>query len=154
MSTISLFDPYGFTQGQVTYLDDWPGENSGINRIIVPIQLGQNSFSILAMVDTGSQYCILRPEHASNLNIDYYQENLERKIGGGIFIGKLGRLEITIPASKGDSITVDATVWVPGQHSILPNILGLTGFLERIHFAVNPYENLFYFGDPQNSIFE
>jgi hypothetical protein len=34
----------------------------------------------------------------------------------------------------------------PGLLWDLPNFLGLSGFLERIRFAVDPGSNLFYFG--------
>jgi len=45
---------------------------------------------------------------------------------------------------------VQATFFIPallpGESWNFPNFLGLDGFLNRIRFAVDPAENIFYFG--------
>ena len=59
--------------------------------------------------------------------------------------GKLIRTPLTILADEGDSLEVDATVFISSewQHG---NFLGYAGLLERIRFAVDPQTNGFYFG--------
>lgn len=63
----------------------------------------------------------------------------------GQFHGSLFRGLITVLASSGESLDVEATAFLtpewPG-----PNFLGYQGFLQRIRFAVDPENNLFYFG--------
>lgn len=58
-------------------------------------------------------------------------------------------MAIGLEAEKGESLTVDATVFVPkleDQEWRHPNFIGLSGFLERIRFAIDPDNNYFYFG--------
>lgn len=47
---------------------------------------------------------------------------------------------------QGESLTLDVTAFLPDDRWNLPNMLGLTGCLERIRFAVDPANDLFYFG--------
>jgi len=51
---------------------------------------------------------------------------------------------------QGQDLEIEATVFVPtlppGETWRHPNFIGLSGFLERIRFAVDPEENAFYFG--------
>lgn len=69
-------------------------------------------------------------------------------------VGGLHRLNVHFIAATGDSLVVDATVFVPdadenevwGDH---PAYIGLTGCLERMRFAIDLEHNLFYFGVPQ-----
>jgi hypothetical protein len=66
-------------------------------------------------------------------------------------MGRYSSMAITLIADEGENLSLeDAHVWVPnlftGQYWPHPNILGLTGFLQRIRFAVDPETNLFYFG--------
>lgn len=48
------------------------------------------------------------------------------------------------------SLEVNATVFVPNLRPNevwpYPSFLGLSGFLERLRFALDPSENAFYFG--------
>jgi hypothetical protein len=63
----------------------------------------------------------------------------------GVFQGTLYRGQVTLPADEGESLDLDATVFVcpdwPG-----PNFLGYQGLLQRVRFAVDPESNTFYFG--------
>jgi hypothetical protein len=56
---------------------------------------------------------------------------------------------VTIEAELGTGIEFENTVFVPdeGWPPDL-NFIGLANFLFRIPFAVDPRENLFYFGRP------
>lgn len=93
----------------------------------------------LAMLDTGAQWTLIGAEH-----IELLGDELGEGLGTitmstrlGRFPGTLHRLPIRLLADQGTDITVDATclalkTW-PG-----PNILGFTGFLERLRFALDP----------------
>lgn len=65
--------------------------------------------------------------------------------------GQLFRLTVTFPADLGNSLTIDATAFVPDIEWIeawgdLPSFIGLSGCLERMRFAVDPTSDSFYFG--------
>lgn len=93
----------------------------------------------LAMLDTGAQWTLIGPELIELLG-DELGEGLEAITMStriGRFQGTLYRLPIRLLADRGTDVTVDATccalkAW-PG-----PNILGFTGFLERLRFALEP----------------
>ncbi|NDJ76943.1 MAG: hypothetical protein GYB65_11865 [Chloroflexi bacterium] len=59
-------------------------------------------------------------------------------------------MPISLEAEVGQSVTVEATVFVPrvnaGEPPLPLNFLGLIGFLDQIRFAVDPAHNQFYFG--------
>jgi hypothetical protein len=93
----------------------------------------------LAMLDTGARWTLIGPDLIELLG-DELGEGLEAVTMStrlGRFQGTLHRLPIRLLADEGTDITVDATclalkMW-PG-----PNILGFTGFLERLRFALDP----------------
>ncbi len=63
--------------------------------------------------------------------------------------GEIIRMGIKLLAVRGENLTVDATAFVPDVEEYwgdFPAFLGLTGFLERIRFAVDPNTDTFYFG--------
>jgi hypothetical protein len=63
----------------------------------------------------------------------------------GRFVGRLERTELEILADDGDSLTVEATVWVsPAWRG--GNFLGYAGLLQNIRLALDPGDNSFYFG--------
>ncbi|PIG95530.1 hypothetical protein CSQ79_03225 [Gloeocapsopsis sp. IPPAS B-1203] len=63
--------------------------------------------------------------------------------------GSLTRLNIRLLATEGEDLNVDATVFIPDLEEYwgnFPSFIGLTGFLERLCFAVDPSTDTFYFG--------
>jgi hypothetical protein len=116
-------------------------------RIVIPVAISSIPKPVLAVVDTAASWCIFEREVGSR-----FAQGLIRLPGRvvlstrlGVFQGTLYRGQITLPADEGESLDLDATVFVcpdwPG-----PNFLGYQGFLQRIRFAVDPKNNLFYFG--------
>lgn len=76
-------------------------------------------------------------------------ERLTMLVRGMRLEGKIIRMSIKIVAFEGENLTVDATAFVPDVEEYwgnFPAFLGLTGFLERIRFAVDPNTDTFYFG--------
>ncbi len=67
---------------------------------------------------------------------------------GGFYRGWLYPTTISLEATKGVGVTVEAQVFIPqvqpGQRR-LPNILGFYDFLAKIRFAVDPENNHFFF---------
>jgi len=52
-------------------------------------------------------------------------------------------------ADVGQHLELQATVFVPDAEELwgdFPSFIGLSGFLERIRFAVDPLTDTFYFG--------
>jgi predicted aspartyl protease len=118
----------------------------GTAKIFVKIEPSNLGFSVLAQVDTGSAWSILKPEIAEAINLmneEGQPERLSTRIGS--IDGQLKRTNITILADDGDSMELEATVFVPTEWTG-GNFLGYGGLLERVRFAVDPQENFFYFG--------
>jgi len=63
-------------------------------------------------------------------------------VRGILYTGRICGIPITLNAEIGQSLTVEASVFIPelaaGEHWYHPNFLGLSGFLDRIRFAVDP----------------
>ena len=121
-----------------------------ILRIVVDVEV--EGLPLRAVVDTGAPYLICHPELAAELGArpDSAVDAARLVIRGRRHSGSLHRLAVTLPAAIGESVTVEATVFVPDLHLDevwdLPNFIGLTGMLERMRFAVDPESDLFYFG--------
>jgi hypothetical protein len=137
-----------FANGLAQYADNTPDRSHQRSYIVIPVVLG-GFLPTWAIVDTGAEYCVIHPHQAEQLPITYFMEG-RRLIGGGDYDGRYGYLNIGIDADEGESISVETTVWVPrlryGQVWPHPNLIGLTGFLEKVRFAVDPEYNQFYFG--------
>ena len=131
-----------------------PAINDISNRILLQVEIG--GVLVEAIVDTGSPYVICPPylSDAIGLDPDTALEAIPYRVRGIDMRGNLYRVGVYFPAEEGDTLTVDATVFVPnpewqqvwGEH---PAYIGLTGCLERMRFAVDPENDLFYFGPPQ-----
>lgn len=143
--------PADFAQGVVGYFDSDPSQPH--SRIMIPASFG-NLAKSLTVLDTGSPSCILNPVYADQLDVDYraigepYGNYMVRGVryDGWLCSG----IALSIEADRGADLEAPATVFIPeldpSQRWGLPNFIGLTGFLERIRFAVDPFRNLFYFG--------
>jgi predicted aspartyl protease len=125
-----------FSTGRARYLDSDPAHGPAA-RIHVPIKVGQ--FEVLALVDTGAQYSVLGRELAEALGLP---ELSWRK---GNVRGKLVRTDVVLLAEQGESLMVDATVFVPDDAE-MANFIGYSNFLDRVRFAVDPQRNHIYFG--------
>jgi hypothetical protein len=141
-----------FASAFTSYLECYPGQVEH-TRIVVPIRLEEVPYPLMAVVDTGAPWCVLDPNVARQVGIpgrDRYTPEEPLRVRGIQYSGRLVRMGIGLPVEDGKGIEVDATVFVPslpsGERWPHPNFLGLTGFLERIRFAIDPEENVFYFG--------
>lgn len=117
------------------------------SRIYVPFRPEGAKTWFLALLDTGGHFCVLGPAVASALD--------RHLIGGleqatlitarGRIEGRLYRHRIELLADEGDDLGVEATVLVSPDWKG-PSIIGDTGILDRIRFAVDPPANLLHFG--------
>jgi len=105
------------------------------------------------IVDTGAPWCVLDPELAEAWGLiptATYTPSTELNVRGTSYRGNLIRAAVALQATSGVDLEIEATFFVPtldpGETWPWPNFLGLDGFLNRIRFAVDATENVFYFG--------
>ncbi len=118
-------------------------------RIILPVLI--EGVKTSAFIDTGGVF-LVTPEVAFHLGLDpndgiEAQTLLWRNYSLQCV---LHRLSLTLPAEEGDSLTIDATAFVPlTTYQEWPAdfscILGMN-CLEHLRFAVDPANDTFYFG--------
>jgi hypothetical protein len=137
--SLLFLDGHPFATGSTKYAYQpaTPGEMT--NRIILPVEI--EGHRTTAVIDTGAPYVICEPRLARLAGFDLVEplERITMLIRGMYLPGSIIRL----------SVTVDATAFVPEQEERwenLPSFIGLSGFLERIRFALDPSTDTFYFG--------
>ncbi len=132
--------------GRSRYRDSYPGLRETQARIYVKIRPEGIEASFYALLDTGAPFCLLN-ESVAELLRDHLTEGLGSitvQTAYGPANGELYRHQITLIADEGESLDIEATVFVPtGWQG--PCFLGYSGVLDRVFFAVNPELNLFYF---------
>jgi hypothetical protein len=143
----------GFVAGSTVYEDYYPGDE-GQNRIVLNVAPeGQKGADVKMIIDTGAPWCILNPrllEEWDLISEAPPSPTTKLNIRGEIRWGSLMRANLTLEATSGEDLTVEATFFVPflelDEVWNYPNFLGLGGFLDRIRYAVDASENAFYFG--------
>jgi hypothetical protein len=140
-----------FMTGAANYLYEPATSDDTTPRLLLQVLIeGKLTTAIL---DTGAPYVICAPTIARRIGLDP-DTALERKviiIRGSWVGGYIYRLHVELPASEGDALLVEATAFVPDPEweegwGDLPSFLGLSGYLERLRFAVDPGTDTFYFG--------
>lgn len=135
-----------FASGRVKFLDQTPAENPATPKIYVPIRPADLGATLLALLDTGSAWSILQADVAAEIGLfDRDGNPMTMKTRLGEYRGKLVRTVITLLAEEGQSLEVDATVFVSTEWTA-GNFIGYAGLLERVHIALEPERNNFYFG--------
>jgi len=141
-----------FSGGAASYLYQPISENEEAPRILLSVAVG--AFTLSAFVDTGGVYFLCPPQVAHRLHIcpeDSFGS--QRLLFRGVsHLGSLHRLPLTLLAHQGQSVTIDVTAFVPQISRTIewsaefPCILGMSGCLERLRFAIDPETDTFYFG--------
>jgi hypothetical protein len=151
----ALLIEHGFAVGSTPFEDRYPGDEH--NARIVLTVTPEDGPSTPMIVDTGAPWCILGPELAEAWGTTFheiYRPSERLNIRGISYTGRLVRATIVLKATSGEDLALEATIFIPdvepGETWNLPNFLGLDGLLNRIRFAVDPTENVFYFG-PANT---
>lgn len=140
-----------FAVGSAYYADRYRGDEH--HARIVVMTTPEQGHTTEMIVDTGAPWCVLDPELAEDWGLIARAKYIPQErliLRGNRFTGWLIRAAITLQADYGEDLMVDSTIFVPilqpGERWSYPNFLGLDGFLSRIRFAVDPTENVFYFG--------
>jgi hypothetical protein len=147
--TLLFNDHTAFAHGAVKYAYRPATENDRTNRIIIPVEI--ESIQTYAVVDTGAPYVVCAPEIVLPLGLGVASRlsSTVLQIRGMEVRGDLYRLTLKLIAEQGESIDVEATVFVPGVNewpANLPSFIGLNECMDRIRIAIDPAEEMFYFG--------
>lgn len=148
---MTLLFPNGdnFATGSLPYDYRPATESETTNRIVLAVEI--EGVPTEAVVDTGAPYVICSPRVARRAGFTP-NDTFERTtmlVRGMRLEGGFLRLTIRLLAKEGETLDVDATAFLPDVEEYwgdFPSFLGLTGFLERIRFAVDPNTDTFYFG--------
>jgi len=144
------------------YSDGSPFSIGAIACQIRPINVTENIIRIFlsveiegllteAIIDTGGVYCVLHPSLAELVQFDPQEQvgNARLNIRSRSFNGFLYRATLEIHASEGNDLQQEVTVFVPAateeEWGDRPTLLGLSGCMEFIRFAIDPLNNQFYF---------
>jgi hypothetical protein len=116
-------------------------------KIVIRVALDQAEDPIFAVMDTAAPWCIFEPQFGFSLRRSFTPvlERVALSTRLGVFHGSLYRVPLRIDADEGETLDVEATVFLSPDWDG-PNFLGYQGLLQRIRFAVDPETNLFYFG--------
>lgn len=146
--------PFGlntFAQGATVYTDHYP--NDQLVRMVIDIYLAKQPTRVPAIIDTGAPWCVFSPLILSDIANDIEAIrpiNRPLNIRGIAYTGWLYHIPIHIPALVGEALDIEATAFIPNfppdETWFYPNFIGLQGFLDRIRFAVDPNNNMFFFG--------
>jgi len=152
VSLLSFADGEPFAIGATRFTYS-PTEDRDLSLRII-IQVAFDGVPVPAVVDTGAPYVVCTPIVAHMLGL-HRADALEAKrllIRGIWWDGHLFRMPVRFLAVLGDYLDIAATAFVPVASTIdqwgsLPAFIGMGGCLERMRFAVDPANDLFYF-DP------
>lgn len=149
-----------FGPGAQRYVDSRTGFEDRDARIIIPVSIEQEPVdaTLQMALDTGATWCVLPWEIAEAVGIPVGQGTaapLETRFGR--LEGEWHRHTLVL---RGDpdlceddfELRVDATIWISKrwpENLGYDGIIGYNGCLERIRFAVDPSETLFYFGSTE-----
>jgi hypothetical protein len=131
--------------GRLRYITDF---DAGAFHLLVGVPCLVEGFPdrVYALFDTAAEWCVLPPYLSAALGINVVEGQGEMFLSTrfGRMQGRLERVSLTLGATEGDPLTIEATCFVsatwPG-----PMVLGWRGCLERMHFAFNTTEEMFYF---------
>lgn len=120
------------------------------HRLLVNVrcQIGNHPDPFQALLDTGSEWCVLRSDIAEALGYDSTPDPAVGRLDTrfGKFPGRLERLPLIFEADEGDNFEIEAT-WFVADGWPGPPVIGWKGCLERMRFALDPSEDAFYFAN-------
>jgi hypothetical protein len=132
--------------GSAGYLADY---TEGPHQLFVAVECLVGDYSVNALLDTGSQWCILPALIAAEVANLTESSGPAERMGTrfGTIIGRLVRVPLAFVAEEGETLDVDAT-WFVSEDWPGPAVIGWKGCLERVRFALDPTREEFYFGEP------
>lgn len=146
---MTALDPdYAFATGIAQFADAYPGLDESLPRIYIefrPHGVG-SEMAFPALLDTGGHYCVLSREAAEAadglLTTNLGQMTLQT--ARGRIRGDLYLLRIEIFAAIGEDLDLEVVALVSADWRA-PNVIGYSGALDRIRFAIDPQANRFLF---------
>ncbi|MCY4461261.1 MAG: hypothetical protein OXC26_12840 [Albidovulum sp.] len=135
-----------FAPNAASYYEEDKSLESGQTSIHVQIIIqGDKKVATLARLDPATPWVVLNAELNKTLGLGANGPNTHLQTAAGPMTGTLERCPIVLVAEEGQSLEIDATLFVCNEWR-RGNFLGYTGLLERIRFAIDPASLLFYFG--------
>lgn len=142
-----------FATGSINY--DYQPVPPDMENLRLILRVAVEGIPTVAVVDTGAPYLVIAPPIAKQIDFDPNTSlgPVTLNIRGSRYQGFLYRTRVSLFSEAGDELAFSATAFVPNAeeeedwiHRKLPSFLGLSLCLDRIRFAVDPSEDLFYFG--------
>ena len=135
-----------FAPNAASYYEEDPSLESDQTSIHIQIIIqGDTEIATLARLDPATPWVVLNTEFNELLGLGADGPDVYLQTAAGRKEGTLERYPIVLAAQEGQSLEIDATLFVCDDWR-RGNFLGYTGLLERIRFAVDPASQLFYFG--------
>jgi hypothetical protein len=138
-----------YTSNWSDYADFLPSRQPrrGDPKVYVPMAVGQASLRMLAMVDTRATYSVVDASVAAFLgafeDADVPEATLSTRYGK--LTGRLVRRDVWILPAEGAALHLEATLWACPEWSF-GHVIGYSGLLDRLRFAIDPGRNHFHFG--------
>jgi hypothetical protein len=125
------------------------GRDEGGYRLLVAVACFVEGIpdQVYALLDTGSEWCVLPPSIAVRAGFGLIEEEAPVALSTrfGILHGRLERVSIRFDATEGQEMDQDATCFVSSEWPG-PMVIGWSGCLERMRFGFDTTEEAFYFG--------
>lgn len=112
--------------------------------VAVECLIGGYPNAIHALLDTAAQWCLLPLALAETVDPGERLTDILLHTRFGLLRGGLYRLPVLFPSSNGGLCRVEAT-WFVSPEWPGPAVIGWKGCLERLRFALDPFEGQFYF---------
>lgn len=150
MSRLRTASGEPFATGEAPWDARFALADDRLTRLFVQVEVEGQPTS--AVVDTGGACFILNPSIAADLPLGRSTiVSRDRLVVRGVsYSGTMHRVPVTLLATAGEPLTFEATAFVPelehGETWPLPSYLGWQGCLDRIRFAVDPADEVVYFG--------
>ncbi len=123
-----------------THRHAYPTTSVGVS-LPVRLWVGKRYSDLVAMVDTGSSHCLFERFHADDLQLDL-------ESGQPMVVGTAtGRLRAFGHMVEIDVLghVVSSMVYFFADYEVNKNLLGRTGWLDRVRFGLVEYESEVYF---------
>ena len=103
-----------FTTGWATYRDFDPANRTRKQGFYVQVAFpGNTGGSLYAFIDTGTPYCVFNTAVVENLGLSFDEgEKIVLRTAYGPFEGTVQRVTICLIAEEGESLNIDASVFV------------------------------------------
>jgi hypothetical protein len=125
-----------------SFQHQYPDHDDGI---VIPVSLafGGRSVRTFACVDPGAACCIFSNEVGVKLGLDI-ESGLPKRMGS--LAGTLATLghEVTLQTLE---ISFQSFIYFAKYPGVERNLLGRTGWLDRLRIALIHYDSLFYYDD-------